>query len=112
MARFEEKLKEFKDERDEKARQHVRQAIAAIMATPDGKEVLWYIVDHTGFMAPKLWEPGVGINHKVAIRDFGSWLMNEMAVANEAALFDMQREFWKRAVKEQLEIENFEKENL
>lgn len=104
------KVREFREERERKARERISASLSRLMQQEDGKEILWYILDHTGYHAPELWEAGVGINRKVAYRDFGSWLIHEMAAANEEAFFQLQRVFRVRAIQEQLALEKFETE--
>ena len=78
-------------------------ALGNVMRTGDGQEALWYVLDHTGLFAAQLWEPGVAINRRVAIRDFGAWLMNEMIAADQRQFFEIQARAHKRALEEQTE---------
>ena len=73
------------------------------LATPHGREALWYILDQTGMNAPSLWDGSSKIHYNVAIRDFGRLMMSLMVEASEQAVFDMQRLAWHRAIEERLE---------
>lgn len=104
------KLAELQESFDFKRGQRARAALSEVMRTDAGREALFWILDQTGLNAPKLWTPSApDAGLRLALRDLGKKIEDEMTLANEPAFFDLQRAFRVRAMEERLELENEER---
>lgn len=98
------------ERRAEDRRRESLLSLGRVLNSVDGKDALYYLVNETGVFS-YMWDPSSRLHYLAGRRDFGLWMMNEMAQANEPAFFDMQRSAWARAKEDRLDEERLQKED-
>lgn len=103
MARTRDVLEVIELKRRRARREAALRAIASVLSTPEGRTALWYFLDQTGMNAPNLWEGSSKINVNVALRDFGKFMQDTMAEANENATLEAFKDSLHRNTQDMLE---------
>jgi hypothetical protein len=107
-------LETLERKRSKERRERALRSISTVLSTPEGRDALWYFLDQTGMNAPNLWEGSSKINYNVALRDFGKFMQDTMAEANENALLEAFKTALHRDMQARLEEQKIlesEKEN-
>lgn len=76
------------EEAEREARERRRAEMAdlrAVARTPEGKRVLYRLLDHCGAWR-SIWHPSAAIHYRAGEQDVGHWLMGEIGGADKEAL--------------------------
>lgn len=65
-------------------------AFRAVLATPAGVKILWYILGHCGSFR-SIWEPSAKIHYNAGRQDVGHWLMARITDADKMALIKIMK---------------------
>lgn len=94
------KLLERLEDRRERDR---RGAYLAVMATPEGRFVMWDLILAAGVFKP-LWVPSAEIHERAGRHDFGLELMQRLQLTEPDLFQQMEREWWAREKRERQEL--------
>jgi hypothetical protein len=80
-------------------RAQARADLRAVLATAEGRRVLWRLLEHCGVFE-SIWHPSAEIHYRAGRQDVGHWLMAEISEADDEALMRMFQEARARARQE------------
>jgi len=66
-----------------------REDISRVLASPEGKRVLWRILDQSKLLAPDMFTGDSTTFHNLGKRDLGLWLYNEIMGSDPKAFLAM-----------------------
>jgi hypothetical protein len=79
-------------------------ALKAVMATPEGRMVMWNLLERAGIYR-SIWHPSAQIHYNSGRQDFGHELLAMLTDADEEAYLTMEREMRTLARRESNESE-------
>lgn len=78
----------------------------AVMATPQGRRVLWYLIRLSGYSESPSHQRGDVTNQKIGRADMGRLIISEMGHAGGIEPWlEMQRQAWKEKQSDEIEAE-------
>ena len=80
----------------EEQRRRFARALKAVMGTPDGRLVLWRMLEVAGVFK-SIYAPNAEIYYRAGRQDYGHELMVELADCDETLYLEMEREARQRA---------------
>ncbi len=73
------------------ADQETADDLQAVLNTPQGRRVLWRILEHSKLLAPDMFTGNSTTFHNLGRRDEGLWLYNEIVSVDPDKFIDMMK---------------------
>jgi hypothetical protein len=83
----------FAERMERRQQERYQNALAAVLATPEGRVVLCALIKRAGVYR-SVWAPSAEIHYRAGRQDYGHELMAELIGTNELAYQQMEREEW------------------